>query len=129
MLSTWVLDLVIIDGDTPDDMLPIKTPLWLVISADGIPQPFSSSTAEFSQRIRWNYAVRLILQVADIGRSYMYFTLCTSDSSPSGVRPLARSKIGLRCLPVSSPKRFTFPLMSISNGAQQIINLSVLATL
>ena len=128
-IPTWVLDIVVKDGTISKSYNLLDLPLWFVISADGAQQPFSTSQTTASASPSWDFPRRLILQLQDISSAYLYFTLCTYGGGGTGVQAIARSRIGLKHLPIGSPKQFTFPLMHARNSTSEVMQLRVIATL
>ena len=129
MIDTWILDLVIKDAEMGPDTQNLNTPLWFVIKADGLPQPVHTSQALPSSNPQWNFPVRLILQLNDISRAYLYVTLCTFKPGFEGPTAIARSRIGLRSMPIGSPKQFKFPLMLSVNPNSLAAHACFMATL
>ena len=129
MFQSWVLDLIIKDGVMEGDQQNLHSGLWLIISADGIPRPFATTECQYCQKPSWNFPARLILQFYDLKRAYLYVTLCTRGSTANSVDCIGRSRIGLRSLPIGSPKTFHFPLMEPHNAAQTVMTLRITATL
>lgn len=117
------------DGSANDLGPRVNGGLWLIVNADGIPRPFSTTEVPSSNHPVWNFPARMILQFNDVSRSYLYITLCTHGFNGTSVEVLGRSRIGLRALPVGSPKIFEFPIMHPSNSAQIVLNCRVKATL
>ena len=127
--TTFILDLVIKEAEMGEQMAHLKTPLWFVLTADGLSQPAQSTQAIPCQRPRWDWPVRLILSIQDITRAYLYVTMATYKIGADGVMAIARSKIGLRSLPIGKPKQFKFPLMQSSNAANIVAQVTFIATL
>lgn len=127
--KTWILDIVIKDGDYIWSSNEVENGMWLVVSCDGAPQPFSTNQVAFSDKPQWEFPFRLCLEFHDIGKSYLYFTLCSFQLNGQGIRPVARSRIGLYSMPIGSPKQFSFPLYHAMNSACKVITLRVIATL
>jgi hypothetical protein len=125
----WVLDLVVKSATITSPTFAISTPLWFIISADGLPQPFATPPASVTSGPSWNYAARLLLSIADPTRCYLYVTMCTYGPGNQGLVQLARSRIGLRAMPRDAPREFTFPLMRCQNGAQEMARLCLCAAL
>jgi hypothetical protein len=125
----WVLDLVVKSATINSPTFVISTPLWFIISADGLPQPFVTPPASVTSGPSWNYAARLLLSIPDITPCYLYVTMCTYGPGNQGVVQIARSRIGLRAMPRDTPQQFTFPLMRCQNGAQEIARLCLCAAL
>ena len=127
----WILDVVIQEGQYVGDTDDVEGSLWFVVACDGTTQPFSTIPTGLSERLtsKWDFPRRLILQVDDISRAYIFFTLCTYGKDGVGVIPIARSRICLRSLPIGSPKQFTFPMMSVKNSSLEVMQIKVLATL
>jgi hypothetical protein len=123
----WILDLVVKDATLTIDR--ISTPLWFIISADGLPQPFATPPASIASGPSWNYPARLLLSTPDLNSCYLYVTLCTYGPGNQGVFQLARSRIGLRAIPRGAPKQFSFPLMRCQNGAQEMARLCLCAAI
>ena len=128
MFQSWILDLIIKDGKIDSNQPHLNGGLWLIISADGIPRPFATTETPFSLNPTWNFPARLILQLNDLCRSYLYVTLCTKGIN-GNVICLARSRIGLRSLPIGTPKTFQFPLMQSGNAAQPVMTIRITSTL
>ncbi|OHT13689.1 hypothetical protein TRFO_16126 [Tritrichomonas foetus] len=126
-MSSYILDLVIGKGNL---MIPMNSasPMWFVISADGLQHPFSTPSVNASEKPEWNHKVRLILNIEDLSRAYIYFTLCTYSPNGRDVIAIGRSRVGLRNLPKGHPKQFMFPLMSPSNSAQEAMRINVIAS-
>ena len=129
MLQSWLLDLVVIDGTLDHSFTEIDSGIWLIISADGIPRPFSTTECTNLNNPSWNFPARMILQFCDVHRAYLYVTLCTRKPHSESVQCIGRSKIGLRNLPIGSPKTFTFPLMFTRNATQVAMTVRITATL
>lgn len=128
-LTSWVLDIVIYDGEFLLNDESYSMPFWFVISATGLQNQFSTPQASFSSHPVWNYPTRLIIQITDLQSSYLYFTLCTYEQNGRDVRGIARSRVGLRSFPIGNPKKVRIPLMSASNSATIAMSLSVVASL
>ena len=124
-----VLDLIVKDAIISNNIQEISTPLWIVINVDGLERPFSTNVATGGSHPVWNFPVRVVIQVPDVSKAYLYATLCTYGPNHQGSVPVARSRIGLRALPRGSPKQFSFPLMRTQNGAQELASLTLAATL
>jgi len=129
MSASWILDIIIKDGDFSSIPEEIDTAIWFVISADGLQNPFSTVQTTISKNPVWNYPSRLVLHFHDITRAYLYLTLCSYEYNGQGVQAIARSRVGLRYLPIGNPKQFRFPLMHARNAANTIMSLRVVATL
>ena len=129
MKGTWILDVIIKDGTFVGNASDIESAMWFVVSADGSPQPFSTNQTSYSEKPSWNYPARLILELSDINRAYIYLTLCTYGKNGNGVVAVARCRLGLRYFPLGSPKQISFPLMHVKNSSLEVINLRVEATL
>jgi hypothetical protein len=128
-MERWILDLVVKDATLSPQFQATAAPVWLVVNADGLPQPFSIPPASISSGPTWNFPARLFLSLADIAAGYLYVTLCTFGPNNHGVVTLARSRVGLRSLPRDTPRLFRFPLMWAQNGAQEFARICVCATL
>ena len=124
----YILDLLIKKGEILLEE-PISSPMWFIISCDGLAHPFSTNTVNASYKPEWNFPTRLILKIQDISRAYLYFTLCGYGANGRDVVALARSRVGLRSFPKGHPKQIRFPLMNASNSAQVAMNLNMTATL
>ena len=118
MQHSWILDLVIKDATINNKITDLKTPIWFVVLADGMQQPFSTNQVQFSRTPSWNYPARLVLHFLDISRAYLYVTLCTFGNNE--ILPLARSRVSLRNLPIGSPKVFKFPLLTPQNDEEAV---------
>ena len=129
MIQSWVLDLIVKDGIMDPNQQATNAGVWLIISADGISRPFSTTESLDYQNPSWNYPARLILQYIDVKRSYLYVTLCTHGKTDNSVQCIGRSRIGLRYLPVGSPKTLSFPLMEPHNAVQEVMKIRITATL
>ena len=127
--SSWILDIVIQDGDFLLREESYSMPFWFVISATGLQSQFSTPQASFSFKPVWNFPTRLIIQITDLQTSYLYFTLCTFEQNGRDVRGVARSRVGLRSFPIGNPKKIRIPLMNASNAAQLAMSLNVIASL
>lgn len=110
------------------DMSNITSPLWLVIKADGLEQPVQTNQTIPCINPCWNFAIRLILELPDISPAYLYFSLCTFKNSFDTPIAIARSRLGLRSMPIGSPKQFKFPLMA-ANSNVIAADLTCIATL
>lgn len=129
MATSWILDLVVKDAEMGPGMSNLKTPLWFVLSADGLMQPIQTTQAIPCQKPKWDFPARMILTLSDLSRAYLYVTLATYKVGADGVQAIARSRIGLRSLPIGSPKKFKFPLMQSNNSANLAATVSFVATL
>lgn len=127
-MSSWILDLVIKDAEINEDLASTKSPIWFVVQADGLQQPFSTKQVQYSRTPSWNYPARLVLKVSDISQAYMYVVLCTFGPD-NIINPLCRARVGLRNLPIGSPKTFKFPLMQIDNNEWESATVRCVATL
>jgi hypothetical protein len=124
-----VLDLILNDAQlNPSAIEEIHGPLWFVISADGLASAFATPLRSISSGLQWNFRARLLIKIPDIQNSYLYMTLCTYGPSGEGSVAVARSRIGLRSLPMGVPKQFSFPLMRSQNGAQEMAKVRLCAT-
>jgi hypothetical protein len=129
-MENWVLDLIVNDAQLKASCVKeIHGPLWLVISADGLSLPFSTASCSISSGLQWNCAARLLLKIRDIQNANLYVTLCTYGPSGEGAVALARSRVGLRSLPMGLPRQFRFPLMRSQYGAQEVAKVRLQATL
>ena len=129
MQEQWILDLLICDGDyvgNPDD---VEGSLWLVVTVDGANGQFSTIRTGFSEHPVWNSPHRVILNVSNIRRAFMYFTLCTFGSGGVGVIPIGRSRVCLNSMPIGNPKLFSFPIMNVKNSSVELMSIRVTATL
>ena len=124
----WLLDLVVKGGVARGPIPTSSNSIWIVISIDGASEPFSTNIATVSMRPVWDYPSRVILRLQDITKAYMYLTLCTYGPD-QGVVALARSRICLRYFPNGTPKEFAFPLMSAYNSAEEMMSLTLFATI
>jgi hypothetical protein len=125
----FVLDIVFRDAAINRAFGSIVGPVWLAVGADGLNLPFHTDPVSVASGPRWNFAVRLVLSVADVAGAYLYCTLCTYGPGGHGTVALGRSRIGLRSLPTEEPKTFSFALMAAQSSAQEMARLSVCATL
>lgn len=107
----------------------LQTPLWFVLSADGYPHQVVTSQAIPSAHPTWEFPVRLVLELQDLSRAYLYVTLSTFKFNSQSTQVLGRSRIGLRSFPIGNPKRFTFPLMHSANSANKAADVTFVATL
>ncbi|KAH0790441.1 hypothetical protein GPJ56_005737 [Histomonas meleagridis] len=129
MFSPYLLDLFIKDGEFKVQLDNYISTLWFLISADGLQNAFSTPQSPLSVNPIWDYPSRMIIQPSDIMHAYLYVTLCTYAPNGQDVIAIARSRVGLRSLPISNPRQFRFPLMSAKNAAQEVMSLNVVATL
>lgn len=127
--KTWILDIVIKDGDFYWMNREVDSGMWLVVSCDGSSQPISTNQVPYSPNPHWEFAFRMCLQLTDIGMSYLYLTLCTFHSNGNNIYPIARARIGLYNMPIGNPKQFSFPLYHDQNSAYKVINIRAVATL
>ena len=116
MQHSWILDLVIKDAAIGEEIPDFDKPIWFVVLADGMQQPFSTKPVNFSRNPSWNTPARLVLHFSDISKAYLYVTLCTFGENE--ILPLARSRVSLRNLPIGSPKVFKFPLLTPENDVE-----------
>ena len=129
MLQSWILDLIIKDGKTESNCPKLGTGIWLIVSADGIPRPFSTNESTDFNNPSWNFPVRIILHLIDLHKSYLYFTLCTKDPKTEEIICVGRSRIGLRFFPFGSPKTIDFPVMQTDNASKTVLLLRITASL
>jgi hypothetical protein len=99
--------------------------IWLVIFADGLDAPFSTTPRTVTSGKTFNFPARLLLKVPDVQNAYLYVTLCTYGPDGTKAIPLAKSRVGLRSLPQQFARAFRFPLMKYQNGAQPMAHLSL----
>ena len=124
----WIIDLVIKDAEIHDGVNHSNTPIWFVVIADGVPQPFSTPQVQNSKNPTWNYPARLVLKSLDISKSFLYVALCTSGPNNVNI-PLCSARISLRNLPIGSPKSFKFPLMLTNKADTEACTVRCAATL
>lgn len=129
MASSWILDLVVKEAEMGPGLENLQTPLWFILTADGLNQQIPTTQAIPCKKPKWDFPARMILTLSDISRAYLYVTLTTFNVGANGTYALARSRIGLRSLPIGSPKTFKFPLMQSSNGANVAATVTFVATL
>ncbi|OHT03183.1 hypothetical protein TRFO_06869 [Tritrichomonas foetus] len=108
--SMWLLDVVVSDADFAPELAKNKDPVWLVIMADGLSQPFSTPPTKCKQKPLWNYPFRLVLNIDDIQLAYLYISLCTYGNNHE-VISLARCRISLGSMPSGNAKTIHFPLI------------------
>jgi len=127
--ASWILDLVIRDAEIKEEYSNIEKPIWFVVSANGLNQPFSTPQVTPTKSPKWNYPARLVLKFSDITTAYLYVTLCTFGNDNNVIIPLARARVGLRTFPIQNPRQFTFPLMNVNDLSQEFSTLRLIATI
>jgi hypothetical protein len=108
--SAWLLDAVVSNADWLLDILPMRGPIWLVITADSVEQPFSTPQAVPSRKLIWQYPFRLVVNVPDITVAYLYVSMCAYDQTRA-VQSIARCRIPLGTMPRGSAKMIRFPML------------------
>jgi hypothetical protein len=106
----WLLDVVVSSADWIVDPIPVRSHVWLVITADSVDEPFSTPQAAPSKKTVWQYPFRLVVTVPDIAIAYVYISMCTYDLSHA-VQSLARCRVPLGTMPRGSAKMIRFPLL------------------
>jgi hypothetical protein len=124
-VSPWLLDVVVANADMSPEFGNFKTPIWLVIAADSLDQPFSTPQTIPSKRLTWQYPFRLTLNVPDIATSYLYISMCSYDSNRE-IIPIGRCRISLGSMPSGNAKMIRFPLL---NGCQEVCTMRFCATI
>lgn len=127
MNSNYILDFVISTADLSQELKCLSSPFWFVIKSDGLNEQLASTEA-FGPYPRWNYPARLILELQDFSRAYIYFTLYTKGPNGAPIA-LGRSRFGLRSLQGGAPKQYQFPLMSAQNLSQEAAQVKIAFTL
>jgi hypothetical protein len=103
--------------------------LFLEFRLDGLRHPLKLSPRSPSAKLRWEIPARLILNLRDLGRAFVFVCLGTADA-PGGRRSnIGRAKFPLKSLPVGDPKSFKFCLMSSANSAISVATVHVTACL
>jgi hypothetical protein len=113
-MPTYLLDIVIHDLQLYESMNGVQGPIWLMLRADGLNQPFTTCQQPPAACCVWNCAVRLVLNLATLDGSHFKATLRTRGYLGEDVA-LACSQIQLNTLMIGQPKRFSFPLMLVQN--------------
>jgi hypothetical protein len=113
-MQTYLLDILVHDLQLYESMNGILGPIWLMLRADGLNQPFTTCQQRPAACCVWNCAVRLVLNLATLDGSHFKATLRTRGYLGEDV-PLACSQIQLNTLVMGQPKRFSFPLMLVQN--------------
>jgi hypothetical protein len=126
-MSSYILDFVVHEADLCDDVQDWHTDVSIEFKADGLDTPVQVRPVPVARRIRWDFPARLILHLPDLAGAFMFASLYGFEVS--GRNSLARARIPLKALPVGSPKRFRFPLMSVSNNAIMSAQVTLTACL
>lgn len=107
--GTYLLDVVVSGATLIPEYSHLKKPIWLVIHADSLDQPFSTPEAKAWNPV-WEYPFRLVLNVSDISTSYLFITLCTYADDRT-IKALARSRVPLGSMPSGNAKMINFPML------------------
>ena len=125
----YVLDILIKRADMKSPLSELETPMWFVLTADGLTSPPIQSTQAIpGPHPEWNFALRMVLSIRNISTSYLYISLATYQVGNGCPKCIARSKIKLANMPKGTPKQFKFPLMDAENSANVVGNATFLAT-
>jgi hypothetical protein len=123
-MPTYLLDIVVHDLQLYDSMNGVQSPIWLMLRADGLNQPFTTCQQRPAACCMLNCAVRLVLNLTTLDGSHFKATLRTRGYLGEDVA-LACSQIQLNTLMMGQPKHFSFPLMLVQNYQIPAAMLSV----
>jgi hypothetical protein len=126
-MSSYILDFVLHEADLSDDVQSLRGEVSIEFKADGLETPVQVNPVPVAQHVRWDFPARLILHLPDLGGAFMFASLYGFEIG--GRKSVARARIPLKALPVGSPKRFKFPLMSVSNNAIMSAQVTLTASL
>jgi hypothetical protein len=113
-----LLDVVVVDAVMNPGFANSRSPIWLVMSADGLAHPFSTheATVDHSQVVNFQYPFRLVLSGSDISISYLYISMCTRAwQQDVAIRLLARCRISFASMPRGNAKLIKFPMYNENN--------------
>jgi hypothetical protein len=124
----YLLDLVVHGVEMSVDVDDPTAELFLEFTFDGLDQPLILPARLPASYMKWDFPARLILNTSDYSRAFIYSTLATLP--PDGGRVnVGRARFPLKAIPIATPKRFKFPLMSAKNSALVAANVHVTAAL
>jgi hypothetical protein len=127
-MPTYILDILVEAGDLYQVCSWIKTPIWILIRADGLQQSFATRHVFPCPHPIWNCPARLVINLPALDGSHFKATLCTSD--PKGqVIPVAASQVGVSWLPCGRPGRLAFPFLNTRDFGQAVGQLTAKASL
>jgi hypothetical protein len=127
-MPTYILDILIESGDLYQACSSIKTPIWILIRADGLHQSFATSQVAPCPHPVWNCPARLVINLPTLEGSHFKATLCTSVYTGQVV-PVASSQIRLSVLPCGTPSRLAFPLLNTGDYREPIGQLTAKVSL
>ena len=125
MSSSWILDIAFHDAKITEKYRDRYKSFWLVINADGLVSQFSTPLVYSADHPVWDYSARLMLQLQDLSRAYLYVSLCTYDQRTNAPVVVAMSRVSLKTFPYGSLKPFSFPLISSTDPHSTVAKLSV----
>lgn len=127
---TFILDILLDEGQFSSYLNQFVSPMWLVFSADGLSKSVSTQRVLPNSTVRFNFATRLILNLSSIDNAFLRVSLCTVlDSDPTKQKLIASSKINLNALTPGRCSKITFPLLDAIDHRREAALLSVQASL
>jgi hypothetical protein len=125
----YVLDCVLDHVDLSSELQCISDHLLVMFRLSPPTEMVETRAMPAAPRISFQFPVRVLFRVDDISSAYFFAQLCTVHPLTVDRRPIGRSKVALKSLPVGSPKRFRFPVLSLVNNAIRVAEMTLTATL
>ena len=122
---TFLLDVLLDEGQFSPYLNQFVSPMWLVFSADGLSKSVSTPRVLPNPTVKFNFATRLILNLVNIDNAFLRVSLCTvSDSDPTKAKLIASSKMSLSALTPGRCSKITFPLLDTLDHRKESALLS-----
>jgi hypothetical protein len=128
-MCQFVLDYVLDHIDLSPEFQDPSSLLMASFTLSAPTQPVETKPLPANSRIDVRLPVRVLFQADNIATSFFFAELLKVDPRTNGRKTLGRAKIALKSLPVSSPKRFRFPIMKLENNAIKMADMQLTATL
>lgn len=127
---TFLLDILLDEGQFSPYLNQVLSPMWLIFSADGLSKSVSTQQVLPNTTVKFNFSTRLILNLQSLENSFLRVSLCTVlDSDPTKAKLIASSQMNLNVFTPGKCMKATFPLLDALNHNKEAALLSIQASL
>lgn len=123
---TFILDILLDEGQFSPYLNQFVSPMWLVLTADGLSKSVSTPRVLPNPTVKFNFPARLILNLNNLDNAFLQVSLCTVlDSDPTKKKLIASSKMKLNALMPGRCSKITFPLLDSLNHQKEAALITI----
>lgn len=106
--------------------------VWIQFKVDGVERTYNTRQIDGTEYMKWGTCIRFVLNLSSLDGGHLvarFFNQPVQNNVYNEPQLLALSQVRLNELPFGKPRRLTFPLISVSNYNDVLVQLSITATI